>query len=459
MTKDADGSISILARSNPVLAPLAPATIANLIQTGEIIKLRPGDILIRQGDSSDCAYLVLEGELEIRVDTTYGEVPLARVSAGALIGEIGVFAQLPRTATIRAESAARVLRLDRTHLLGASDTDPELSRSIIGRLGGQIANFNNAIGLYTNAVSALERDDFDLSILDELRKPVPELVDFAQSFRRMAEQIVRQRRQQAEMASAAAIQRAMLPSGLPTSLIEGRFDIHIQIKPAREVGGDFYDIIPLDENRIAITVGDVCGKGIPAALFMAVTQTVMRVVVRSGEELGAKIAAANERLVAGNEQMMFATMFCGVLDVRSGTLTYCNCGHNPPLVVRRAGGPYERLPAGNPPLGIMDTLVCVPKSIELAPGDLLFLYTDGVTEAEDPQAAQFGMERLQKAISEVAECSASKLVENVMARVAEFAKGAPQSDDIICAAVVRTGKPLNSAWSTWKQRFAKWRRA
>ena len=397
--------------------------------------------------------------MEICVDTTYGEVPLARVSAGALIGEIGVFAQLPRTATIRAESAARVLRLDRTHLLGASDTDPELSRSIIGRLGGQIANFNNAIGLYTNAVSALERDDFDLSILDELRKPVPELVDFAQSFRRMAEQIVRQRRQQAEMASAAAIQRAMLPSGLPTSLIEGRFDIHIQIKPAREVGGDFYDIIPLDENRIAITVGDVCGKGIPAALFMAVTQTVMRVVVRSGEELGAKIAAANERLVAGNEQMMFATMFCGVLDVRSGTLTYCNCGHNPPLVVRRAGGPYERLPAGNPPLGIMDTLVCVPKSIELAPGDLLFLYTDGVTEAEDPQAAQFGMERLQKAISEVAECSASKLVENVMARVAEFAKGAPQSDDIICAAVVRTGKPLNSAWSTWKQRFAKWRRA
>jgi sigma-B regulation protein RsbU (phosphoserine phosphatase) len=437
MTKHADAATSLV-RSNPVLARLAPSTAAHLIEAGKAVDLRPGDILIRQGDSSDCAYLVLEGELEIRVDTSYGEVPLAHVSAGALIGEIGAFAQLPRTATVRAAGAGRVLRLDRADLLRAGDTDPELSRSIIGRLGGQIASFNHAIGLYTNAVSALERDDFDLSILDQLRKPVPELLDFAQSFRRMAEQIVRQRRQQAEMASAAEIQRAMLPNALPTKLIEGRFDIHVKIKPAREVGGDFYDIIPLDENRIAFTIGDVCGKGIPAALFMAVTQTVMRVVVRSGEDLGAKIAAANERLAAGNEQSMFATMFCGVLDVRSGMLTYCNCGHTAPLLLRGTGGPPEKLPTGSPPLGIMDNLVCTPRSIELAPGDLLFLYTDGVTEAEDPQAAQFGIERLEKAISEAAEGSAANLVDNVMARVIEFANGAPQSDDIICAALVCT---------------------
>jgi phosphoserine phosphatase RsbU/P len=435
MTKDAESNASIL-RSNPVLARLAPATVRNLIQTGETVELRAGDILIRQGESSDCAYLVLEGELEIRVDTSYGEVPLAHVSAGALIGEIGVFAELPRTATVRAHGVARVLRLDRAQLLRAGDTEPDLLRSIISRLGGQIAGFNHAIGLYTNAVSALERDDFDLSILDQLRKPAPELLDFAQSFRRMAEQIVRQRRQQAEMASAAEIQRAMLPSALPTSLIDGRFDLHATIKPAREVGGDFYDIIALDENRVALTIGDVCGKGIPAALFMAITQTVMRVVLRPGENLGAEIAAANDRLVAGNEQMMFATIFCGVLDVRSGSLTYCNSGHNPPLLLRKASGSYERFPAGSPPLGIMDTIACAPQSVMLAPGDLLFLYTDGVTEAEDPQATQFGTERLERALSEAAARPARGIVENVMARVAEFANGAPQSDDITCAALV-----------------------
>jgi phosphoserine phosphatase RsbU/P len=438
MTQD-PVAISILARSNPVLARLSSDTVMYLVQTGATVEVSAGDFLIRQGDSSDCAYLVLEGELDVIVVTTYGEVPLARVSAGALIGEIGVFAELPRTATVRAHNGARVLRLDRARLLSAGDTDPDLLRSIISRLGGQIANFNHAIGLYTNAVSALERDDFDLSILDQLRKPAPELLDFGQSFRRMAEQILRQRRQQAEMASAAEIQRAMLPNALPTSLIEGRFDIHAQIKPAREVGGDFYDIIALDEKCIAITIGDVCGKGIPAALFMAVTQTVMRVVMRASEELGAEIAAANERLVAGNEQMMFATMFCGVLDVQSGSLIYCNCGHNPPLLLRKTDGSYERLPAGSPPLGIMDNIACAPRSIALAPGDVLFLYTDGVTEAEDPQAAQFGMERLEKALSEATERPARWIVENVMGRVAEFANGAAQSDDITCAAVVRIG--------------------
>jgi sigma-B regulation protein RsbU (phosphoserine phosphatase) len=437
MTKDVDAAASILVRSNPVLARLAPATFTSLIRTGETLDLHPGDILIRQGDRSDCAYLVVEGELEIHVETTYAEVPLAHVSAGALIGEIGVFAELPRTATVRARGNARVLRLDRMHLLRAGDTDPDLLRSIISRLGGQIAGFNHAIGLYTNAVSALERDDFDLSILDQLRRPGPELLDFAQSFRRMAEQIVRQRRQQAEMASAAEIQRAMLPSALPTSLIKGRYDVHATIKPAREVGGDFYDIIALDENRVAFTIGDVCGKGIPAALFMAITQTVMRVVLRADGDLGAEIAAANERLVAGNEQMMFATMFCGVLDIGSGNLTYCNCGHNPPLLLRRANGSYEKLPAGSPPLGIMDSLVCPSRSVLLAPGDLLFLYTDGVTEAEDLQAAQFGMERLQKVLSEVADRRALEIVESVMAHVAGFTNGAPQSDDITCAALAR----------------------
>jgi phosphoserine phosphatase RsbU/P len=130
-------------------------------------------------------------------------------------------------------------------------------------------------------------------------------------------------------------------------------------------------------------------------------------------------------------------MFCGVLDVRSGTMTYCNCGHTPPLLLRRADGSYEKLSAGSPPLGIMDSIACAPRSVALAPGDLLFLYTDGVTEAEDSQEVQFGVARLQKALSETANRPAHEIVESVMARVAEFADGASQSDDITCAALVR----------------------
>jgi serine phosphatase RsbU (regulator of sigma subunit) len=165
----------------------------------------------------------------------------------------------------------------------------------------------------------------------------------------------------------------------------------------------------------------------------------MRLMVRSGQDLQTEIGAANNLLVANNSEDMFTTLFCGVIDVPSGTMTYCNCGHNPPLVYRRRGGStFESLPNCGPPLGIMDDISYVPRSIALAPGDMLLLYTDGVTEAENAQAAQFGIERLEQAILEMRGEPARKVVEHVIKRVTEFAKGTPQFDDITCVAVVRS---------------------
>ena len=257
----------------------------------------------------------------------------------------------------------------------------------------------------------------------------------------MAAQRARERAHEAEMASAAAIQRAMLPRGEAGGVAADRLDIFAHMTPAREVGGDLYDIVKLDPDRVAITIGDVCGKGIPASLFMAITQTVMRLVVRTGADLQAEIKTANDLLVANNSEDMFTTLFCGVIDVAAGTLTYCNCGHNPPLLLRQAadGGAdgFETLPNCGPPLAIMDGISYAPRTLPLAPGDLLLLYTDGITEAEDPQAAQFGMKRLQETILETRGAPARRVVEHLVARVAAFANGAPQSDDITCVAVVR----------------------
>jgi serine phosphatase RsbU (regulator of sigma subunit) len=258
--------------------------------------------------------------------------------------------------------------------------------------------------------------------------------------RRMAAEMAQKRAREAEMASAAAIQRAMLPSMQSSDFAEGRFDIFPHMMPAREVGGDLYDIVKLDPDRVAITIGDVCGKGVPASLFMAITQTVMRLVVRSGQDLQAEIEAANKLLVTNNSEEMFTTLFCGVLDAPSGTMTYCNCGHNPPLVLRRGESTFEPLRNCGPPLGIADHIKYVPRSIALAPGDLLLLYTDGVTEAEDSETAQFGIKRLEQAILEVRGQPARAVVEHVVKRVAEFVKAAPQSDDITCVAVVRNDR-------------------
>ncbi len=253
----------------------------------------------------------------------------------------------------------------------------------------------------------------------------------------MAAQIAQKRAHEAEMASAAAIQRAMLPSMLPSDLAAGELDIFAHMVPAREVGGDLYDIVKPDGNRVVITIGDVCGKGVPASLFMAITQTVMRLVVRSGQDLQAEIDAANKLLVANNREELFTTLFCGVIDVPSGTMSYCNCGHNPPLVLRSGESTFEPLRNCGPPLGIVDDVSYVPRLIALAPGDMLLLYTDGVTEAENSQSAQFGMKRLEQAILEMRGHPAHKVVAHVIKRVAEFANGAPQSDDITCVAVVR----------------------
>jgi serine phosphatase RsbU (regulator of sigma subunit) len=253
----------------------------------------------------------------------------------------------------------------------------------------------------------------------------------------MAVQMAQKRAREAEMASAAAIQRAMLPSLQASEIAPGGLDIFADMIPARDVGGDLYDIVKLDGSRVMITIGDVCGKGVPASLFMAITQTVMRLGVRSGQDLQAEINAANNLLVANNREEMFTTLFCGVIDVPAGTITYCNCGHNPPLVLRKGESAFESLRKCGPPLGIIGDAGYAARSTALAPGDMLLLYTDGVTEAETSQSDQFGTQRLEQTILEMRGHAARSVVEHVIKRVAEFTQGTPQSDDITCVAVVR----------------------
>jgi serine phosphatase RsbU (regulator of sigma subunit) len=239
------------------------------------------------------------------------------------------------------------------------------------------------------------------------------------------------------MANAAVIQRAMLPAAQPAEIAAARFDVFPFMRPAREIGGDLYDVVKLDANRVLISIGDVCGKGIPAALFMAMTQSVMRMAVRLGQDLQAEVGAANEVLAADNLESMFTTLFCAVLDLSTGTLVWCNCGHPPALVLRRGAASFESLGMCGPPLGVIEGVTYKSTvAIMLAPGDALFLYTDGVSEAENPKLEMFGVKRLEAALIEARGKSARLVTEHVVERVTAFAAGAPQSDDITCIAIV-----------------------
>lgn len=184
-----------------------------------------------------------------------------------------------------------------------------------------------------------------------------------------------------------------------------------------------------------MTVADVSGKGIPAALFMAVSRTVLRSIENGGEDIGERIARANRLLSADNAAAMFVTAFHGVIDLRSGLLRYCNAGHNPPYLLR-AGGGAERLPATGLPLGVDADLPYRLAETALRPGDALFLYSDGITEAFNARGEEFGAARLDAALDEVRGLGAAALVGNVLAATTEFAGGAEQSDDITALALV-----------------------
>jgi sigma-B regulation protein RsbU (phosphoserine phosphatase) len=209
--------------------------------------------------------------------------------------------------------------------------------------------------------------------------------------------------------------------------------------PAREIGGDFYDFFPVGDDRLAVSVADVSGKGIPAALFMAVSRTVLRSVAASGDDatddMAAGIERANRLLSAENSAMMFVTAFHGVLDLATGALRYCNAGHNPPYVLRAAGG-SERLPATGIPFGVDGDLPYRVAETVLYRGDALFLYSDGITEAFNRAGDEFGDHRLEAALAAARGGSAAGLVARILAATADFAAGAEQSDDITALALV-----------------------
>src|SRR5204863_8711756 len=189
-----------------------------------------------------------------------------------------------------------------------------------------------SLAYLTYAADALARDEYDAAMLVELTNQSGALASFARAFADMAAKIRAKQNRREEMQAAAAIQQSILPGPLPQDGAASRVDLHADMRPAREIGGDFFDFFLIDEDRLAFTVADVSGKGIPAALFMAVSRTVMRSV--GDEDLATRMTHANSLLSAHNTASMFVTLFHGVLDLTSGELQYCNAGHNPPYVLR-----------------------------------------------------------------------------------------------------------------------------
>lgn len=410
--------------------------LAKVLASLRPIDLQSGDVLIHQGDASDAAYFLNGGSLLVYVETSYGPVSLATLQGPSLVGEIGALTGLARTTSVKALTPAQVFRIARAQLFELSQKSPELLMSVVRQLGQQIDSVNRAVALYTNALAALGTREFNSKILDELANPSPQLAEFSTAFRRFADEILSKRRQEAEMASAALIQQSFLPKQSAMNVADSDVEIEAKIRPTREVGGDFYDFYMLDADRLAIMIGDVCGKGIPASLFMAVVVTVLRTAAREEPDAASTIARANTVLCRDNAASLFATAFYAVLDLRSGALQYCNCGHNAPVLIPASGEPRRLLSTGLP-LALFADRPATASSIQLNPGDNLVLFTDGVTEAINPLKEEFGDSLLLETLLRDQNLTTTALVSQLFTAVDDFALGEEQADDIACVVVRR----------------------
>ena len=313
-----------------------------------------------------------------------------------------------------------------TMLSQLSDTEQDVQAVIV-----------SAYGDMKNIRTAMNRGAFDFLTkpidFNDLETTIQKGLKHVQALQTALENRDRLVAIKQELDMAREVQMATQPKTLPDN---ETYDLNALIIPAREVGGDLYDFFSIDESRIGLVIADVSGKGVPAALFTTVTRALLRAVASKNDSTPSNcLTMVNELLCEGNSSCIFITLFFGVLDLRSGELSYSNAGHNPPRLLR-ADARVEVVPkTGNLVLGIHPHHTYHNSQVQLMSGDTLFLYTDGITEAENLQTEEFSESQLDEKLAELAGASAKQVVTAVVDAVQEFAKDAPQSDDITCLAV------------------------
>ncbi len=297
-----------------------------------------------------------------------------------------------------------------------------------------------AYGDMKNIRTAMNRGAFDFVTkpidFDDLETTISKTLSHLQVMRdalRSRDELVALRR---ELGVAAKMQESILPTDFPD---DPRYDLHAWMTPAQEVGGDFYDFFKLENDRLAMVVADVSGKGVPAALFMMVSRTLVKGTAIGNPDPAKCMAEVNDLLAESNEESMFVTVFYTSFNPANGLLEYANGGHNLPFVVKASGEVRQVESESGLVLGVIPGFEFPGGSIELEPGDTFFVYTDGVTEAMNEAGEEFGDEALAKALEECAGAEAVDVRRHVVKAVRAHAGDAPQSDDITCLALKYLG--------------------
>ena len=300
----------------------------------------------------------------------------------------------------------------------------------------------SAYGDMGNIRQAMNSGAFDFATkpidLDDLSVTIEKAIEQIQYIKTMQQEHNQLESIKGDLAVAREIQQAILPRIFPPfPENSGELDIAASMNAAKDVGGDFYDFFRIDDDKIGFVIADVSGKGVPAAIFMAVSRTLIRATGIRGVTPSECITYSNDLLAKESANNMFVTVFYGIYNIKTGEVTYTNAGHNPPYLMK-ADGTIEQLPLSKDiVVGALDDFQFSEETLQLEHGDTLLLYTDGVTEAINVNDEEYGEKRLEETLKDVTQQNCQQIINTVKANVKTFAGEAEQSDDITLLAIKR----------------------
>ncbi len=399
----------------PLFEGLPPADLATLEATLPELKFPAQTILFREGDHGDRFYVVLQGRLEIlKAMDSADERLLTVLGAGEFVGEMSLLnPDGRRTASVRVLEDACMLEFTRADFDALLHRYPTLAYTMLRVLSTRL------------------RDSHDATIRD-LHEKNERLSRAYADLQAAQAQLVEQETLKRELQLARTIQESMLPHRLPH--MPG-LEVGARMVPARMVGGDFFDIITLGPETLAVVIGDVSGKGIPAALFMALTCSLLRAEALRGAPPEEVLRSVNRNLRTMNARGMFVTVLYGVFNLQTYEFAFVRAGHDLPVIWGADRVPRLLTPGHGQPLGLFPEPVLDAQAATLARGDSLLLYTDGVTEAREGRGTFFGIEGVDSAIRNTTAASAQQLCDELVATVTAYHGPVPQSDDITLVAL------------------------
>lgn len=301
----------------------------------------------------------------------------------------------------------------------------------------------SAYGDMENIRTAMNRGAFDFATkpidMEDLERTIEKAVEQIDFIKKAQKEHNQLEAIQYDLNVAREIQQSILPKHFPPFPQYSQFDMYATMDAAKAVGGDFYDFFLVDDHHLGFAIADVSDKGVPAAIFMAISRTVIRATALRQLSPAVCLQQSNELLCRESVNDMFVTVFYAILNIHTGELVYCNGGHNRPVMIQ-TDGVVSMLPlTGGMALGVMPEAEYVQKTLRLNPGDALFLYTDGISEAMDAAHQPYGDERLLETCRRMKGQTPRRMVEIMSQSVAEFVKGAQPSDDMTMLALTYKG--------------------